>query len=242
MVLTKEKRNRLVLSLLPQIKRMAAEIYRHLPEGSVDFDELVNEAVLAVLEASKRLRRESFNGDGSLTPQARSFLLIRAKGAMFDYLRSLDFGSKKLRESERKLEEARNKLRQKLGREPTERELASLLGVEEGEILKLEEKISFSYLLSLEEVFAKTTQGNFENFLSDGGDVEREVERRELVKRLKEALGKLDGRELLVLQLLFFEGLKASHVAQILDISPGRITQIKKKALKKLAEEMERYL
>ena len=242
MVLAKQKRNELIVSLIPKVRKIALEIHRHLPEGAVELDDLIQEGILGIIKAFNRLKKGSLTKDGKLTPEAISFLLIRAKGAILDYLRSLDFGSKKLREKERKLEEVKNILREKLNREPTEEEIASFLSVEPEEVYHLEEKLYFSYLLSLEELFSKNFNGGFENFVSSSSNVEKEVERRELIKKLTEALKKLDSKELLVLQLLFFENLKTTEVARVLDITPGRVAQIKKAAVKKLAKEMERYL
>ena len=242
MVLAKQKRNELVVSLIPKVRKIALEIYRHLPEGAVELDDLIQEGILGIIKAFGRLKKGSITKDGKLTPEAISFLLIRAKGAILDYLRSLDFGSKKLREKERKLEEVKNILREKLKREPTEEEIASFLSVEPEEVYHLEEKLYFSYLLSLEELFSRNFKGGFENFVSSSSNVEKEVEKRELIKKLTEALKKLDRKELLVLQLLFFENLKTAEVAKVLDITPGRVAQIKKVAVKKLAKEMERYL
>ncbi len=244
MVVTKEERNRIVISLLPDIKRVASEIYKQLPENSsVEFDDLVNEGVLAVLRSFEHLKNGSIKGD-KLTPQAKRYLLIRAKGAMFDFLRSLDFGAKNIRQKEKEIEAVRNLLMERLKREPTEEEIAKELSMSVEELRHLEEKVSFSYILSLEDIFSSYLyRGGFENFIqSREGGVEETVERRELLEKLKEVLGKLGEKELLVLQLSFFEGLKTQHIAHILEVSPGRVTQLKKRALKKLAKEMERYL
>ena len=243
-VAVKEKRNRAILTLLPAIRKIAKQIYSHLPEGSgTELEDLVNEGVLAVLRAFKDLKKGSLDKEGNLSPEAKNYLLIRAKGAMFDYLRSLDFGAKNIRSAEKKIERVKEELRQKLGREPTEEELAAALGIPLEELVKLEDKIGFSYLLSLEEVFnEKNYKGGFEAFLPNGENVEREVEKRELLSKLVQALKKLDDREVLVLQLVFFEGLKTQDIADILNLSLGRVAQIKKRALKKLYKEMERYL
>jgi len=239
----KEQRQRIVLSLLPKIRKIAGEIYRQLPEGaSVEIDDLVQEGVLAVLKAAGKLKRGSVDENGNLSPEAKSFLLIRAKGAMFDYLRSLDFGSKKLRKKEREIEQIRERLREKLGREPTQKELAEELDISTEELFRLEERINFSYILSLEELFNSRLGRDFENFLPSGGEPEREVEKRELIGRLTEALRLLEEKELLILQLLFYENLKTREVAKVLEISPGRVSQIKNQALKKLQNYLKRFL
>jgi RNA polymerase sigma factor for flagellar operon FliA len=243
-VVTKEERNRIVVSLIPLVKRIAKKIAVHLPEyAGVEEQDLVNEGILAILKAFDNLKKGSLDKGGNLRPEARNYLLIRAKGAMFDLLRSLDFGAKNVREWEKKLEEAKRELAERLGREPTEKELALALNVDEHWLTKLEEKIGFSYILSLEEIFNRERfREGFEGIISGGINVEETVERKELLSKLKKALEKLDERELLVLQLSFFEELKTQHIAEILNISVGRVAQIKKKALQKLAKEMERFL
>jgi len=243
-VVTKEERNRIVVSLIPLVRRIARKILIHLPEGAgVEEQDLVNEGILAILKAFDNLKKGSLEGDGKLSAEAQRYLLIRAKGAMFDLLRSLDFGAKNVREWEKKLEDARKKLTEKLGREPTEKELAQELNVDESWLVKLEEKIGFSYILSLEEIFSRNRfKEGFEGVIGDRFSVEETVERKELIEKLKKALEKLDDREVLVLQLTFFEELKTQHIAEILNISVGRVAQIKKKALQKLAKEMKRFL
>ncbi len=241
---TKEINEKVIFELLPQIEKIARGVYHQLPEGSVELQDLVNEAVVGILKAIKRLKKDSFNPDGSLKNYAKSYLLKRAKGAIFDYLRSLDFGSKRLREKEKHLKETIERLRRKLKREPTEEEIAQELQISVDELRKLFEEISFSYILSLEEIFQNNpVSENFEDFIaSKGWEIEKQIERKELIQRLKEALNKLSQKELLVLQLYFFESLKTEEIAHILELTPGRITQLKKSALKKLYEEMKKYL
>jgi RNA polymerase sigma factor for flagellar operon FliA len=242
-LITKEKRNELLLELLPTIKSIAKKIYKHLPYGSVDLVELTNEGVIGALKAIDQLRKTSFDKEGKLTLQAKKYILLRAKGAIYDFLRSLDFGSKNLREKEKKLELARESLRKKLNREPTEEELAQYLGISTHELNQLEEKIGFSHILSLEEIFKQEVLGkNYENFLKIEGNVESIIEKKQLIERIKKALSNLNDKEQLVLYLLFYEGLKTTEVSHILEITPGRVTQIKNSALKKLKKELTKYV
>jgi RNA polymerase sigma factor for flagellar operon FliA len=243
-VVTKEERNRIVVSLIPLVKKIAKRIAVHLPEDAgIEEQDLVNEGILAILRAFDNLKKGSLDNRGNLSAEARNYLLIRAKGAMFDLLRSLDFGAKNVREWEKKLEEAKRELAERLGREPTEKELAIALNVTEDWLTKLEEKIGFSYILSLEDIFSRERfREGFEGVIGGSGNVEETVERKELLSKLKKALEKLDDKEILVLQLAFFEELKTKEIAEILNLSLGRVAQIKKKALQKLAKEMERFL
>jgi len=242
-LITKEKRNNLLLELLPNIKSIARKIYKHLPYGSVELNELINEGVIGALKAIEHLKEDSFDSAGKLTGSAKKYILLRAKGAIYDFLRSLDFGSKNLREKEKKLENVKEILRKKLKREPTNEEIAQYMGFSLKELEQLEEKISFSHILSLEELFREEILGkNYENFLKSDGNIEAIVEKKELIEKIKDALTKLNEKEKLVLYLLFYEGLKTTEVAHSLEITPGRVTQIKSSALRKLKKELAKYI
>jgi len=56
---------------------------------------------------------------------------------------------------------------------------------------------------------------------------------------LSKAIGKLSEKEQLVLQLIFVEELDLKSVAEILNISVSRVSQIKTSALKKLRNLLE---
>jgi len=231
------------LELLPAIKNIARKIYKHLPYGSVDLNELVDEGVIGALKAMEHLKENSFEQNGKLKAHAKKYILLRAKGSIYDFLRSLDFGAKNIREKEKKLEKIRDTLRRKLNREPTEEEIAQYMGISTEELNQLKEKIGVSYMLSLEELFREEILGkNYENFIKSEGNVEDFVEKKELVGKIKEALTKLSQKEQLVLYLLFYEELKITDIAHILEVSPGRVTQIKNSALRKLRKELSKFV
>ncbi|NAZ06913.1 MAG: sigma-70 family RNA polymerase sigma factor [Thermocrinis sp.] len=86
MLSKEEKDKEAILKYLPLVKSIAYRIYKHLPDA-VDLNDLIGYGILAVVEALPKL-------DESKNPEA--YLRLRIKGAMYDYLRSLDFGSKSL--------------------------------------------------------------------------------------------------------------------------------------------------
>ena len=133
----------LVLSYLPLVEQIAYRLYRHLPR-SVDVRDLIGYGVLAVVEALPKL-------DKNRNPAA--YLKLRIKGAMYEYLRSIDFASRNVRSKEKAIRQALEKLSMEKGKEVSDEELAQFLG-EDPERLKEDlQTISFSYLMSLEEIF-----------------------------------------------------------------------------------------
>lgn len=86
----------------------------------------------------------------SKNPEA--YLRLRIKGAMYDYLRSLGFGNKSLRKREREIKAKLEELTNQLGRELTDEEVIKALGYKPDEFYSDLQKISASYLLSLDDL------------------------------------------------------------------------------------------
>ena len=62
----------------------------------------------------------------------------------------------------------------------------------------------------------------------------------ELQGLLKEALRQLPEREALVIQLYYVEELNVFEIAEVLEVSTGRVSQIKKSAVTQLRQFIEK--
>ncbi|ADU97418.1 sigma-70 family RNA polymerase sigma factor [Thermovibrio ammonificans] len=83
-------RKELVLEHLPLVKKVANRIYRRIPEGAVEFEELVNTGVIGLIKAIERYdeNRAKFS----------TYAYIKIRGEILDYLRKLDFLPRSVRE------------------------------------------------------------------------------------------------------------------------------------------------
>jgi RNA polymerase sigma factor for flagellar operon FliA len=229
-MLSRDKKDKeAILRYLPLVKSIAYRIYKHLPDA-VDLNDLIGYGILAVMEALPKL-------DESKNPEA--YLRLRIKGAMYDYLRSLDFGSKSLRKREKEIKAKLEELTNQLGREPTDEELIKALGYKPDEFYSDLQKISASYLLSLDDLFREGR--SYEEVFSSSveGNPEEKAIKQDLREKILKAIEDLDQREKLVLQLIFYEEIPAKEVAKLLKVSTARVSQIKESALSKLREKLK---
>jgi len=224
-----QKEKEAILKYIPLVKSIAYRIYKHLPDA-VDLNDLIGYGILAVVEALPKL-------DESKNPEA--YLRLRIKGAIYDYLRSLDFGSKSLRKREKEIKAKLDELTSQLGREPTDEELIKALGYKPDAFYSDLQKISTSYLLSLDDLF-KEGRSYEEVFSSSVGESpEEHAIKQDLREKILKAIEDLDQREKLVLQLIFYEEIPAKEVAKLLKVSTARVSQIKESALSKLREKLK---
>lgn len=226
----KEERDKKILEYLPLVKAIAGKIYKNLPP-SVDYNDLVSYGIIGLIDAIDHL-------DKTKNPQ--SYIKIRIRGSIIDYLRSLDFGSRSIREKEHKIREALRVFEDEHQREPTDEEISAILGESLEEYHDFLYKISFSYMLNLEDIAFRITEdadSSYENFVASDIDTpEENTAKLDLVGKLKDAIDQLDYREKLVLQLIFYEELSIKDVAKVLNTSLSRVSQIKSQALSKVRE------
>ncbi len=226
-----KEREELILKYLPLVKSIAFTIKRHLP-NTIDVRDLIGHGIIGLIKALEKL-------DTQKNPE--SYLKIRIRGAIYDYLRSLDFGSRRIREKERRIREALKELTEKLGREPTDEEIAQHLGERVENLQQDLNKISFSYMLNLDDIFTEEKRNYEEVISSQRIDVEEEIIKKDLADKLKDAIEKLEEREKLVIQLIFYEELPLKEIASILGCSISRVSQIKGDALTKLRKFMKDF-
>lgn len=229
MLSREQKDKEAILNYLPLVKSIAYRIYKHLPDA-VDLNDLIGYGILAVVEALPKL-------DESKNPEA--YLRLRIKGAMYDYLRSLDFGSKSLRKREKEIKAKLEELTNQLGREPTDEELIKALGYKPDDFYSDLQKISASHLLSLDDLFreGRSYEEVFSSSVEDSPE-ENSI-KRDLREKILKAIEDLDQREKLVIQLIFYEEIPAKEVAKLLKVSTARVSQIKESALSKLREKLK---
>jgi RNA polymerase sigma factor for flagellar operon FliA len=77
-------------------------------------------------------------------------------------------------------------------------------------------------------------------FTSPDNNPEEDVNEAELQELLRTALAGLQEREALVIQLYYVEELNVFEIAEVLEVSTGRVSQIKKSAIGQLRQFIEK--
>ncbi|MGO9525782.1 sigma-70 family RNA polymerase sigma factor, partial [Mycobacterium sp.] len=119
--LNSAERERLLVEQLPQVKYIAKRIHDRLPPH-VLLEDLVHAGILGLIEAIQRY-------DPARHVELKSYAKHRIHGAILDSLRDLDWSPRPLRRKARRIEEAQQRLRARLGYSPSESQLAEELGI-----------------------------------------------------------------------------------------------------------------
>jgi len=115
-----QERDRLVINHLGLVKKVAVGLVRRLP-AQVEMNELIGEGVVGLLDAARRYKPAS-------GVPFEAFAARRVRGSMLDALRAVDTASRRTRRMERNLKATCTGLRQTLGRDPLDNEVADAMG------------------------------------------------------------------------------------------------------------------
>ena len=227
----------------PMVRRMALQMLARLP-ASVELDDLIQAGMIGLLDASTRYK----DNRGA---QFETFASQRIRGAMLDELRANDWGSRGLRQSARKVEGAIQTLEHRLGRAPTEGEIAKELKMTLEAFQGLLQEIQGCQLLYIEDFSADGEGDNpfLDRHASEargerGGDEDPLAQLLESGFRhqLVDAIGELPERDRLLLNLYYEEELNLREIGAILEVSQSRVCQLHSQAISRLRAKLKDLL
>lgn len=233
-VSSRRRRDELVRKHAGLVKKVAYRLLYRLPP-SVEVEDLISVGTIGLLHAID-------NFDAAKNTRFESYAEFRIKGAMLDELRTYDFMSRSARGKSNKVDRAKKKLENELGRAPTATELALETELELEEVEQLLAQTGQVSFLTAEDLAA---------FAADQTDVPWELLRsarpedpfghtffRELREHLATAIDELPERLKLVLSLYYYNELNFKEIGRVLDLTESRISQLHTEAVKSLRKRL----
>ena len=229
-------RNELIGRYSYLVRCIALKLVGHYQYFSY-LDDIVSEGLIALMDAVQKF-------DLSKNVKFETYASIRIRGAMIDFIRKQDCFPRRLKKMARDISEADEELYRRLGREPTDRELAENHGMDhQGNDQALAEPSSLN-ILAFEEIVYEKGMEDLKLRGADGSIAgpEQAMAEKELRDVLAAEIGRLDEKEKTVISLYYKEQLKIKDISGILGISDSRVSQIHSSALRKLKRSLEGYL
>ena len=165
-----------------------------------------------------------------------SYAGIRIRGEIVDHLRRNSNLCRTTIQMQQKYNASYEKLLRQLQREPKNNEIAKDMGLEESELDNWEQAFAANTHQSLDSVYDEFSIW----FASEDQSPEDELSETELRENLVEALKTLPEKEAMLVQLYYVEELNVYEIAEVLEITTGRVSQIKKSAVSRLREFIQK--
>ena len=229
-------RNKLIEAYAPLVKVVAGKLSMYL-NSMIEYDDMCSMGVFGLIDAIDKY-------DISMKNKFETYASLRIRGEILDQIRKMDWVPRTIRQRQKELNTVINRLHNSLGREPSDDEIMHELGLTEADYYKIVAQTNCSTLISIDDdtssedgpsVVDKLKQSTFDL-------PEDSLIKDELVNKLKNSLDILTEKERKVILLYYYEELTLKEIANILDVSEGRISQLHTKALSKLKSSMGDYV
>ena len=224
-----EVKQEIVMRYIYLVKSIALQM-RDIYMSFTQVDDIISEGVIAIMSSI-----DKFDIDKNV--KFETFISKRIKGMIIDLARKQDWVPRSTRKSTRDIEEAVTTLYNKLGYYPSVQEVTEYLNITPEKYQETMRKAALFNILSLDMVLAEA-QGNEVGVSLPQGEKNEQPESKFLKKELTEGLAE---NEQLVISLYYIEELNMRQIADVLEVSEPRVSQIHTNAIKKLRKHMERF-
>ena len=218
--------NDLIQGNLDLVKKIAWQLHGRV-QNIVEVEDLIQQGMEGLVHAAQKYSpKEGVNFS--------QYAQLRIRGSIIDFLRKNSNLCRTTIKKKQEFERSKLDLEKKLNRQATEQEWIDFLGISDDEFNYWKKAFEANVVQSLDTAYNEYSI----LFASKDDNPESSLQNKELKNQIKEALGVLNQREALVAQLYYVEELNVYEIADVLEISTGRISQIKKSIIGKLRNEI----
>ena len=226
----------LLTQYAPLVRRLALQLIARLP-ASVELDDLIQVGMLGLLDAANRYQDDQ-------GAKFETYAGQRIRGAMLDELRANDWVPRALRQSSRGVSAAVHAQQQKLGRAPTEGEIARELQLPLETYQDLLQEIHGCQLVYQDDFDQSDQENSFLDRQRRGAECMVDEPLTQLLEgefrhALVEAIELLPERERLLFSLYYEKELNLREIGAVLVVSESRVCQLHSQAISRLRSSLK---
>ena len=228
---TEALRNLLMMEYLPIVKYNSERIFAKLPD-EVELDDLIQAGTLGLKDAI-----ESFDPERGV--KFETYCAPRIRGAILDELRNMDWVPRLVRSRSSKIDQASHRLEMKLGRAPTNEEIAAHLGVSPSEFEKIMKDSNTVSQVSLSRKWFESENKDVREVDvvqdKDADSPLDELHRKDLKDLITRGLSRA---EKMILVLYYYEEMTMKEIGQTLELSESRVSQMHSSIVARLQSQL----
>ena len=230
-------REKLIIEYAPLVKVVAGRLSMYLGYN-VDFEDLCSYGIFGLIDAIDKF-------DNLKDVKFETYASLRIRGSILDQIRKMDWIPRTIRQKQKKIDAVMHEIEMTHGRAATDDEIAKALGITDDEYSEWQSQMKITGLVSLDEfvesgadVASSPTSQTTTHFLSP----EENIDKKELTEKLSEALQNLTDKEQQIITFYYYEEMTLKEIAQVLDVSESRVSQLHTRALKKMKDKLGPYM
>lgn len=224
-------REKLIIEYAGLVKLVAGRLSMYLGY-TVEYDDLVGYGTFGLIDAVDKF-------DYLKGVKFETYASLRIRGAILDQIRKMDWIPRTLRQKQKKMDAALQKLETEYGRAVTDQEVAAELDISVSELENWQNQTKITNVVSLDEFMEQGSEIKMDaNASSQFEQPERVMEKQELKEVLAKTIESLTDNERKVITLYYFEELTLKEISKVLEVSESRISQLHTKALQKMKQRL----
>lgn len=230
-----EAKKELIELFLPLVDFVSNRLAIGLPKN-VSKEDLNSHGIMGLIDAVEKF-------DYLRGLQFETYASWRIRGAIIDGLRQGDWVPRSVREKAKKVEEAYQRLEQQYLRTVTDEEISSYLDVSVQDFHQMVQDIAVTTICSIDEPIREEEAETRLSLLVDdkAKNPEYTVNETFLKEMLAKSIEKLTEKERTVVSLFYYEDLSLTEIAEVMSLSPSRISQLHSKAILRLRGSLSRF-
>ncbi|MFG6440625.1 RNA polymerase sigma factor FliA [Roseateles sp. LKC17W] len=218
----------LIKQYSPLVRRLAHQMIAKLP-ANVEVDDLIQVGLIGLTDALSRF-------DAEQGVQFETFATQRIRGAMLDELRGGDWMSRGTRRQQREIEAAVHRVEQRLGRAPSEAEIAAEMGLGLQEYQELLSKVRGTQLIYLEDMSGDDGDEDYldRHVADEAGNPMLQLQDHRMREALVAAIKNLPEREQFVMSMYYEHDMNLKEIAAVLKVTESRVCQLHSQSIARL--------
>ena len=228
-----EVENEQIAQLLPMVHKIARQVVTYL-RPPLSFEDMVSAGTVGLVRAARDF-------DPSHQAEFKTYAYIRIKGAILDELRDWSFMPANLSKQIRIAQQLSRQITEQTGTAPTDEELAEKLGITVDELYETFENARAQHFVSLDGYGEDTPALGNILATTHASRPDEQIERAELIDKLTEAIQHLSQRQRQVVVLYYQQHLTMKQIAEILEITESRVSQLHASALFNLSVKLRQW-
>ncbi len=219
---------------LPLVRQVVQRMLARKPP-EIAVEDLISWGTIGLLDAMRKY-------DSTREASFATYAQYRIRGSILDYLRRSDWMPRSIRQKAHDIEAATQRLEALLGRPATDEEIAAELKVDLEEYNQAVGAIATTTVSTADLAFGRGDETAGEEVdladTSDRGPM-KHCMNTERVRILGDAIDTLPEKERIVVSLYYYEGLTMRELAEAMDLTEGRISQLHSQAMRRLRTGLE---
>lgn len=223
-----ELRERIIIEYASLVKIVAGKLGIYLGYN-VEYDDLVGYGTFGLIDAI-----DKYDFDKGV--KFETYASLRIRGAILDQVRRMDWLPRTVRQKQKKMDAAYQKLETESGKFATDEELAAELEISVEELGQWQAQTKAAGVVSLDEYLEQGSENGIVagTESEDFTQPEKQMEQKAMKELLVQSLESLTEKEKKVILLYYYEELTLKEISEVLEVSESRISQLHTKAIQKL--------